>query len=49
MFFNLSAVTTVLNAAPGLKGLSREFFESTDILCLNETEVQCNAYISVNI
>ena len=32
-------ITTILNTAPGLKGLGREFFENTDILCLNEKEV----------
>ena len=35
---SLSAVT-ILNTAPGLKGLSQEYFQNTDILCLNETEV----------
>ena len=30
---------TILNTAPGVKGLSQEYFQNTDILCLNETEV----------
>ncbi len=34
-----SSVLTILNTAPGVKGLEREYFENTDVLCLNETEV----------
>ena len=30
---------TILNTAPGVKGLTQEYFQNTDILCLNETEV----------
>lgn len=33
------AVITILNTAPGVKGLDKQFFENADILCLNETEV----------
>lgn len=33
------AVTTILNAAPARSDLEREFFELTDIFCVNETEV----------
>ena len=34
-----AAVRTVFNLAPGEVGLGQEFFEATDILCLNESEV----------
>ena len=36
----LSVVCTVLNAAPGVGGLGQEFFDATDILCVNESEVR---------
>ena len=32
-------VLTILNAAPGVNGLSDEFYRHTDVLCVNETEV----------
>lgn len=34
-----TAVRTVFNVAPGQSGLGQEFFDATDILCLNESEV----------
>ena len=34
-----TAVRTLFNVAPGQAGLGQEFFEATDILCLNESEV----------
>lgn len=33
-------VCTVLNAAPGVGGLGQEFFDATDILCVNESEAE---------
>ena len=36
-----SAVRTVFNVAPSQAGLGQEYFEATDILCLNESEVSC--------
>ena len=39
MFLSLPCLAlTIFNTAPGVKGLSQEYFQNTDILCLNETE-----------
>lgn len=37
---NSTVVVTVLNAAPARHDLEREFFELTDIFCVNETEAE---------
>lgn len=38
---------TVLNAAPARNNLEREFFELTDIFCVNETEAEVTSGASV--
>lgn len=34
-----AGIVTIFNAAPGLAGLKNDFYQFTDILCVNETEV----------
>ena len=38
-FFFYSIVLSILNFAPAIKNIDSKFFESTDILILNEVEV----------
>lgn len=34
-----SIAVTIFNAAPGQSGLGQDLYQYTDILCVNETEV----------
>ena len=43
MFLSSLLAVTIFNTAPGVKGLSQEYFQNTDILCLNETEASLSA------
>lgn len=42
-----NGVLTLFNAAPGMAGLSDEFFQNSDILCVNETEAELISSILV--
>lgn len=46
VYIHTLIATTIFNAAPGQAGLDREFYQYTDILCVNETEVYNSLIIS---